>query len=407
MRAQLGRLEGSVRHYEWGSHDAIARLQGREHPTDLPEAELWFGAHALGPSILHRAGQPSVPLDAAIDQGGQQPQEGDQVADRQVADRRLPFLVKLLAAAVPLSVQVHPDQEQAERGYACEEDRDLAVDDPRRNYRDPWAKPEAMIAVGSFHALAGFRDPADLMDLLHVLGIADVEPLPEIVEPVRAGDMAGYPKVVETFLRLGRDECARLISALIDVPVAEGLSDARRQADVETIAQLARDHPDDAGVLVALLLHRHELRDGDTLTIEPGCPHVYLRGTGVEVMGASDNVMRAGLTAKHVDVDAFLEVLRPVAGTPLHAVSPAGNGPILASDLFTAERLEVGASQPDERHLLDAAGPEIVIAIDGELRLAHADNDHVTIRSGEAAWIPAGIDEVAVTGHGKAIRVYS
>jgi mannose-6-phosphate isomerase len=327
MRAQLGRLEGAVRHYAWGSHDAIARLQGREHPTDLPEAEVWFGAHPLAPSMLHRAGQPSVPLDAAIAQDG-----------------RLPFLVKLLAAAVPLSVQVHPDQEQAERGYARDEQRGLGVDDPRRNYRDSWAKPEAIIAVGSFHALAGFRDPDDLMDLIRVLGIAEVAPLPAIVEPIRAGDVAGYPAVVEAFLRLGHDDRARLISALTDVALAEGPSDVRRQADVDTIAQLARDHPDDAGVLVALLLHRHELRDGDTLTIEPGCPHAYLHGTGVEVMGASDNVMRAGLTTKHVDVDAFLAVLRPIEGTPLHAASPAGSGPILPTELFTVERLEVGTS---------------------------------------------------------------
>jgi len=292
------RLTGTVQPYAWGSPTFIPELLGEE-PTGEPQAELWLGAHASASATID-----GEALDSLI------AEDPAAVVGRAAVEEfgeSLPFLLKVLAAAKPLSLQAHPSRAQAEEGFAREDEAGVTRDADHRLFKDDWPKPEMLCALEDFEALCGFRDPAETYELFTQLGVARavelVAPLADVsVPPARR--LAG---VFESLLRLPEAErsmVAEVAAAAAGIDVAGELGLFAR-----TARELGEHFDDDPGVLAALLLNRVALSQGQAVFLPAGNLHAYLHGGGVEIMANSDNVMRGGLTPKHVDVDSLLDIL--------------------------------------------------------------------------------------------------
>ena len=266
----MRRIAGVVQHYAWGDRTFLPELLGVE-PDGRPWAEWWLGTHPGGPATLVGDG----PLRDAAGE--------------------LPYLLKVLVAAEPLSLQTHPSATQAATGFAREERNGPASDAPNRIYRDPSAKPELLCALTPFDAVCGFRPVAATLVLLERIGADDL-----------AGHLAssGLAATVEGIYRQSVDVGSTLTACA-----------GRPEPEARLVAELAERYPGDPSSVVTLLLHRVRLEPGEALYLGPGNLHAYLHGAGVEVMGASDNVVRGGMTTKHIDVDELLAVvdITPIA----------------------------------------------------------------------------------------------
>lgn len=392
MAAVIAALRNPVREYRWGSHDILASLQGRACPTPSPEAELWLGAHPTGPSTWLADGA-ALPLDAAI------AAEPERLLGPETVRRygpQLPFLLKVLAVAQPLSLQAHPTASQARRGYEREGAAGLGLDAPERNYKDPWPKPELVRAVSRFEALCGYRDVAPTLELADLLEVAE---LTEALAPLRSRGAVAFPEVTARLLRRSDAACADLVAAL-------GLAGARVAADSEHWAsvghwleQLAQRYPADPGVAVAALLELIELSPGESLHVPPGTLHCYLAGCAVEIMASSDNVLRGGLTAKHVDVDELLQVVRPPTDPSApRRVEPRSQGPERVHAVPVGEfRLSEFRLEDDRAIPLVPRGPQLLLAIGGTVEVV-ADGDRVPVASGQGAFVAAAATHVSVRG---------
>ncbi|OII69578.1 mannose-6-phosphate isomerase, class I [Streptomyces sp. CC77] len=386
-------LHNTVQPYAWGSRTALPELMGTP-PTGAPQAELWMGAHAAAPSRVRRRHGPE-PLDRIIARDPLR-ELGAPVLRRFGA--RLPFLLKLLAADAPLSVQVHPDSAQAEAGYRRENALGVPVDAPHRTYRDPHHKPEMIVALTPFRGLCGFRAPSRCADLLDALGVPELRGHADALraEP----EETALARVFTAFL----DPPAGLLAAVTGAVAAAADRPGRHHADLRAYAEIARAHPGDAGLLPALMLRHIELRPGEALYLGAGVPHAYLAGLGVEIMASSDNVLRCGLTSKHVDavelaaVVAFEapppRVLVPREGAAGEQVYPA---PV---DDFRLSRLRPRPGEPPL--LLPGGAPQILLCTEGGAR-AEGPDGAVPLRPGGSAYVPAA-EGVRVTGDGTVFR---
>src|SRR3954465_4060471 len=284
----------TVRHSPWGSHTVIPELLGRPAPAELPHAELWMGAHPDLPSLL----ADGRPLDKAIVEDPVGPL-GPRVVER--FGDRLPFLMKVLAAETPLSLQAHPTPAQAEAGYAAEEAAGVAKDDPTRTFKDPYHKPELLLALTTFEALCGFR-PVE--ESLHCLAKLQV---PELKPTIAALARGGLRAVIPQLLALS----GKRRTALVEAVAAKAASFVAAH-DPEFIntyrwaAAPAESYPGGPGVVISLLCNHLKLAPGEAVFLPAGNLHAYLSGAGVEVMASSDNVLRGGLTGKHVDLAALI-----------------------------------------------------------------------------------------------------
>lgn len=384
------RMENPVMAYAWGSREAIAALQGRPAAA-ASEAELWMGAHPAAPSRLFGGteGSAGENLDALIaaDPVG--------VLGKDCVKRfgaRLPFLLKVLAAEQPLSLQVHPDDEQARHGYAVEDAAGVDRAAPNRWYRDPFAKPEMLMALTDFEVLTGFRPADEAAAVLGGLGIDRLDPL---IEALRSGTPTG-----EVFLRLiewpAHDRAALVaeVSAAFDGGVIG-----------EWVARLAAAYPTDPGVVGILLLNYLTLRAWQGLYVAPGQIHGYLHGTGVEILGGSDNVIRGGLTPKPVSVRELSAILAVDAAVPtvldLEPLAPPTGGeqvwPTRRPE-FELRRTQVGSLGAPTREHLASGGPAVLLCLEGELEICDRDGT-LTIGPGESAFAFAGTElEVGGTG---------
>ncbi|WP_371478824.1 mannose-6-phosphate isomerase, class I [Kitasatospora sp. NBC_00315] len=383
-------LSNRIRPYAWGSRTAIARLTGRE-PGVLPEAELWMGAHPAAPSLLDRGTGPE-PLDEIIARDPVR-ELGERVTER--FGPRLPFLLKVLAAEHALSVQVHPTTAQAEAGFAAEQAAGVPLDAPHRLYKDPHHKPELLCALDEFDALCGFREPAATADLLAGL---DLPVLDRWIGVLRATDPERALRTVLTEA-LGTDRPRGTAAA---TALAPALADAARMPgpharSYAAYAAAARDYPADPGLIAALLLNHVRLLPGEALYLDAGVPHAYLHGTGVEVMANSDNVLRCGLTPKHVDVEALAAVVDFRPGPPslvpavadehgeLHHRAPAAE--------FALSRLDVAGTRS-----LDGDGPQILLCTGGSAELHQGAGKPLALRRGDSVFLPAAGAPVELTG---------
>ncbi len=371
-------LIGAVRPYAWGSRTVIAELQGRPVPTGEPEAELWLGAHPGDPSTVARPDGPvSLAELIADDPKGQL---GEQVAT--AFGPRLPFLLKVLAADAPLSLQAHPSAEYARQAYARQE----ADPSLPKNYTDAHHKPEMLVALTPFEALCGFRDPAVSAGELAAFGIPSLEP---VVAALRSGDLRTAVRTLLTWPAADR-------GALIEAVLAAGSSALAND--------LAAHYPGDPGVLVALLLNHVRLEPGSAIWMPAGNLHAYLRGAGVELMAASDNVLRGGLTPKRVDVGELLEVLRfEVLDDPIlphHEVAPGVVTWSVPVPDFTLFRIDLDGTRPPVE--IPAGGPRVLLTTVGDLFVGESiDGTPIEVPAGSAAYAPADTGALKVAGTGQ------
>jgi mannose-6-phosphate isomerase len=364
-------LDNPIQEYAWGSHTVLADFLGRPGPTERPQAELWIGAHPAAPSRL-RDGRPLGELIEADPEAALGP-----AAVRDFGPR-LPFLLKVLAVAEPLSLQVHPDREQAERGFAGER---TPLGDPARNYKDTWPKPEILCALTDFHALCGLRDPAESAAL-----VGRVPALRPVAGVIAAGDLGGA------------------VEALLTWPEPEDAVAEAGAVAPEPYASLAARYPGDMGVIVAMLLGEVRLAPGQALYVPPRRPHAYLGGVGVELMAGSDNVLRAGLTPKHVDVPELLSVASFEPGKP-DVVEPQRRS---GEDVYVTPAPEfrlsrLAATGSTARPLLPAAGPQLLLCAEGTVRVS-SDGEEVVLRRGEAIFAGHRGGPMAVSGEGTVFR---
>lgn len=373
-------IEGAVRNYDWGSLTAIPDLLGRPG-TGEPWAELWLGAHPAAPATV---GARAEPLDRLI---ASDPAValGPAVASR---FGRLPFLLKVLAAAAPLSLQAHPSAEQAAAGFEREEAMGVPQDSPRRMFRDRSPKPELICALSGFEALCGFRDPRRTDALLDTLDAPALDPLRERLHGRSNPQMRD---LLAWMMALDRPQAAALGEAAAEACAAAADGDewsGLRSA----VADLGARHPGDVAVAAALLLNHVVLAPGEALFLDSGCLHAYLGGTAVELMADSDNVVRGGLTSKHVDAAALVEVVDAAAlDVPVQRPEPV-DGVVTYSTTaaeFSLRRLDVHGS------LAVAAGPAILLCTHGCV-----EANGVTLDRGASAWSGAGEPRVVAEGRG-------
>lgn len=386
-------LVNVLRDYAWGSTTAIAALLGRPE-SGGPEAELWIGAHPDSPSLASSgdAGD-SISLDQLIETD---PEHFLGAASIEKFGPRLPFLAKILAAAQPLSLQVHPSLEQAKAGFARENADGVPAGAAHRNYRDANHKPEMILALTPFEALCGFRGAPQTLALfqhIHQLfGPAGIE-VPGIFAELLT-DLANPDEeaaLQAAFVRLitGGDRVAAATASVASALLTAD-SFAPYQAELATALSLNEKYPGDPGVLISLLLNRMSLQPGESVYLPAGKVHAYLHGLGVEVMASSDNVLRGGLTPKFVDVPELLQTMefQAVALPRLHAERNHLDQEMFRPPFaeFALQRIELG---PDAGPVPVAqSGAAVLLVVTGQVVLDSPKGD-LHLRQGGSAFLPA------------------
>lgn len=383
-------LQGTVQHDAWGTTEAIPQLLGRQ-PDGTPQSEYWLGTHPQGPS-----GVDGTTLEKLI------------AADPSLLGHRvrgafgdeLPFLMKVLSARHALSIQAHPSREQAQEGYARENAAGIPLDSPERVYIDPWPKPEILVALDLFETLTGFRDPVETAALLSALGVTGE--LGSLISPLT--ERKGAAALAQVFLEVLSLEGER--ARLVDVVSAAALRHSGEPGPVgdfaRTVVELDAAFPGDRGILAALLMNRITLRPGEAMYVPAGQMHVHLRGTGVEVMANSDNVIRGGLTPKHIDVRELVSVV-DFEPRPPRVLSPV-------TEREGIERYEISCPEFEVWRVLGTAAAiplpgqgsaRILFVVEGDLTVATAGESR-TLHRGQAAFLAAAEQEVTSHGDGLA-----
>lgn len=399
-------IRNTPRDYAWGSSEHIAAFLGTP-PSGGPEAELWLGAHAGSPARIDDPAATGGAKDLA-EWIAAQPERalGPELAAR---GPRLPFLLKLLAAGGPLSLQAHPTPAQARAGYAREESEGVPIDAYDRNYKDTFHKPELIVALSdTFDALSGFRPVEEVRAILATLRAADAadeQPDPgalDLLESHLSGER-GIEETVEWLLRDGRGgdtgQAAWVVERVVRLAAGDLAAGSPFALSFGTVAALAEAYPGDPGIVISLLLNRVRLRRGEALYLRAGNIHAYLDGLGIELMASSDNVLRGGLTPKHIDVGELLDVLDV---TPM---PPPRLEPELADDGvrtfrpdvpdFVLHRAEPGGGTGRIR----LTGPAIVLAERDGIRLTGSAGEAVLSR-GDAVFVTPEERELTVEGPG-------
>jgi mannose-6-phosphate isomerase len=272
----LSRISGVTKNYDWGSKDLVPNFFGLE-TSSKPIAEIWFGTHPLGESEII----------------------GESKSLSEILGKKLGFLVKILSAHRSLSIQVHPNSKQAKDGFYLEQSKGIALEDPKRNYKDSSHKPEAIIALTPFQALCGFRPTADLIKVVAEFGKSEPE-FASIAKRLSNG--APLAEIFQSLIE--NTELAKRFTNSVDA----SQQDLMAQKSRDLVERLLVQFPDDTGALVALMLNEVSLEPGEAIFLPAGNIHAYLSGLGLEVMAASDNVLRSGLTSKHIDVAEVLKL---------------------------------------------------------------------------------------------------
>jgi mannose-6-phosphate isomerase len=392
------RLINPTQDYAWGSTTAIPEVLG-EAGAAGPVAELWMGAHPASPSLAVTP-DGEVPLDKLIAEAAEDVLGRDVVAR---FGRSLPYLLKLIAVDRPLSLQVHPDLKRAREGFATENAAGIPLRDPRRNYKDANHKPELVYALTRFEALSGFRAPRRAAELLSGLDAPLAVALHEVLaaEPTFRGIRTAFRRLLEPDMRpepnevqAVADACARRLASGSPSPRAD-----------RTVVMLAEEYPGDPGAVTSLLLNPVTLEPGEAMFVPAGGVHAYLKGLAVEVMANSDNVLRAGLTAKHVDVPELLSNVDYVAAPPIRVAPEVFHG---AAKVFYApvDDFELSVAEVDgheTHHRLPGRGPRIVLCVDGEVTV-HSEEAEQTLRRGQSVFVPAVEGALTVCGTGTVVQ---
>ena len=384
-------LKNSIQAYEWGSKTAIPELLGLGKPAVEPQAELWMGAHPKAPSRVDCNGVWRSLLEVIAEN----PHE---VLGRATARRfsnKLPFLFKVLAAAKPLSIQAHPNQRQAREGFLRENTIGIPLGADKRNYRDENHKPEIICALTPFWALNGFRQVREIQRLL---GKIQVPPLVETLSFLEGpSSRQGLKGFFFHLMTMEKDKQGKIVKA-----AAAYAEKWREQEPVWTwIARLNEEYPGDMGVLSPAFLNLVRLEPQQAMYLGAGELHAYLQGVGIELMANSDNVLRGGLTGKHIDIQELLNILnfseaqpnilQPVSVASGETVYPTGT----AEFVLSVVRVRGGAPFIGARN----RSVEIMICTKGEATVTDVGDGRTTgLPRGTSIVVPAAVDQYRIEG---------
>lgn len=377
-------LDNTSRDYEWGSASDIPRFLGQE-PGGKRLAEIWMGTHPLGQSQVMADDQP-VPLS-------------------QVAGE-LPFLFKILSADRPLSLQVHPNAAMARAGFDAEEAAGVPLEAPERTYRDPSHKPEMAYALTTFDTLVGFRPTAEI---LRVLSGIDTPLAQSLAEELNATPgFSGVVRLVERLLTssISPDEIAAIVGACRELV---GIGVDVRRAYV-TATEIAEHYPEDVGVIISLTLNRLTLQPGEAAFLGAGIIHAHLKGMCLEVMAASDNVLRAGLTSKPLNPEGLIKCLDR-GMSRLARVNPEPYG--FSTEVFNPDVREFALAVSQCSHIepegtvLPPAERRIVVCTGGEVELINARGDRIKVARGASVYAGPDDGDIRVVGTGEVAQAYT
>ena len=384
-------LENTIQEYVWGSYTAIPELLGNDSPANTPQAELWMGAHPKAPSIVRCNGK-WISLLELIDKNSHD------ILGKKVAQRfknRLPYLFKVLAAAKPLSIQAHPSKEQACEGFDRENRLGIPLGAPNRNYKDENHKPECICALTSLWALNGFRK---IPDMISLMGRICPPGLKKDFDMFRQQpNSRGLKEFFKAMMIMDRTTQNQIISDV--VKNADHLKD--KNAAYQWIIDLHEEYPSDIGILSPIILNLICLEPGQAMFLPAGTLHAYLDGVGIELMANSDNVLRGGLTPKHVDVKELLNVLnfeeRDINILKMDKINPCEHQYESHAEEFAlsviAVKTDMNYYSPDKRYV------EILLCTDGDaLVVDFAENKTVHINKGMSILIPAVVKKYGIKG---------
>jgi mannose-6-phosphate isomerase len=385
-------LENRIHEYSWGSNSFIPELLGELSPAKRPMAEMWMGTHPGGPSMAVYKNE-RVLLEKLI---GENPSGilGDSIARK--FSNKLPFLFKVIAMARPLSMQAHPNREQAKAGFLRENMGKKPMDRGDRNYRDDNHKPELICALRPLWALKGFRDAEKIIDIIERLGVDAELPAAEILRKQPGAE--GLKGFFIALMDIERDRRQNLLGGIAAKIEDSGLS----IPEYEWIRSLSREYPGDMGVISPLFLNLVRLRPTEAMYIHPGELHSYLEGAGLELMANSDNVIRGGLTYKHIDPPELISILDfnpriPDILTPEGIDGPEKFYPVSAEEFMLSVISLRGKGETYESR--GSRGAEIMICTDGDARVTDIGHDEILeFRRGMSIFIPASVERYLIRG---------
>ncbi|MGF1688578.1 mannose-6-phosphate isomerase, class I [Photobacterium japonica] len=393
------RMHNIIQDYAWGSKTAIGELFGIENPTGQPQAEIWMGAHQNGCSTIEVNGQSTLLSDfIATDM------PAIIGADTTATFGELPYLFKVLSAANALSVQVHPSKAQAEDGFAKEEAAGVPRTAGNRNYKDPNHKPELVFALTPYQAMNGFREYSEIVALFNALAIDE---LAELVAALEANqNEAGLEAFFEAMLSLSGERKDRCVDALLTYAQAN-----KDDALCALLLELAEQYPGDIGLFSPLMLNTLTLQPGEAMFLDACTPHAYIKGTGLEIMANSDNVLRAGLTPKYMDVPELVSCTRcvqmPFDTLLLAPTANDGEEPGVAHYPIPVPDFKFSVYTNVADKALTTQSAEILLAVDAPLTVSHVNGDTVTVEKGQSVFIPANTGEYMATSTGQFARAYN
>ncbi|WP_029288120.1 mannose-6-phosphate isomerase, class I [Cellulomonas sp. HZM] len=389
------RLTPSTQSYQWGSTTALQDVL-RTVPDGHPLAEAWFGAYPSAPSSV----VDGPALDELI---GRDPLHalGEGVVTRFGA--RLPYLLKLIAADAPLSLQVHPDIARARAGFERENAAAVPLDAPDRSYRDDNHKPELVYALTRLDAMVGFRAPRRAAELLEGLDVPLAKQLADILvcDPTPSGVRAAFSWLLDARTRPAAPDVDEFAAAC-----ARRLEDGSPSPRTDrTVMRLAAAYPGDPGAVTSVLLNPVTLHPGEALFVPAGAVHAYLGGVAVEIMASSDNVLRAGLTVKHVDTDELLAALDTVAAPPIRI---APERVFTSTEIFYAPvddfELSVTRLTDEGTTRIPGRGPRVILCLEGEVEVHGEMDGTLVLERGQAAFVPAADGPLTARGDGVLIQ---
>jgi mannose-6-phosphate isomerase len=388
----MQKLINSVQNYAWGSKTALTELYGVENPENQPMAELWMGAHPKSSSKILDNGQPRSLRDV-IDANK------PALLGKAVAERfgELPFLFKVLCADQPLSIQVHPNKKASEMGFAKENAAGIPLDAAERNYKDPNHKPELVFALTPFLAMNAFREFSNIVSLLQPVSGAH----PAIAHFLQEPNAERLSQLFASLLNMKDEEKSRALGVL------KAALNNQKGEPWETIRVISEFYPDDSGLFSPLLLNVVKLQPGEAMFLFAETPHAYLKGVALEVMANSDNVLRAGLTPKYIDIPELVANVKfePKPAAELLTQPEKHDNELdfpIPVDDFAFSLHDLSTQQAS----LAQPGAAIVFCTEGEAILSK-DQQQLVLKPGESAFISAEDSPISISGVGRVARVYS
>ncbi|NKX93586.1 mannose-6-phosphate isomerase, class I [Sanguibacter hominis ATCC BAA-789] len=392
------RLTNAVKYYDWGSTTAIPGFLGTE-PDGRPVAEVWMGAHPSGPSWA--AGRSLLEMIES--------EPAEMLGERVVGEHgpRLPFLFKILAASRPLSLQVHPNRAQAIEGFARENAAEVPLAMRERSFHDDQHKPEMLLALTRFEGLCGFRSPRRVLELLEPLGgpLAETIRTALLADPSARGTQAAFEGVLEARGSVAPSDIEETVKGC-EAQLVTGFGDHRAYG---TVVALAHWYPGDPGAVASLMLNRFTLEPGESAFVGAGVVHAYLAGLGLETMASSDNVLRAGLTHKKIDVAALLECTVYDDSPVVRPVPVPGRGGQPATIRAEAREFALALAAPARAggpQYVTQDGPRVAVCTRGSLGLRAADGSELALTKGESVFVPHSAGRLEVRGDGEAVVVF-